>query len=49
MPEGPVREITALAHQRKMEIHLSEIAILAAIWLPFLLIYWIKSRRKADV
>ncbi len=46
-PEGPPRDLTAIARERKMKIHLTEMAILAAIWLPFLLIYALKIRRKA--
>ena len=45
-PEGPVRDVIALARARKMKIRLIESAILTAIWLPFLLIYRIKHRRK---
>ena len=45
-PEGPHRDITALAHQRKMEILRIEAAIILLIWLPFLIPHWIKHRRK---
>ena len=45
-PEGPHRDITALAHQRKMEILRIEAAIILLIWLPFLIPLWIKHRRK---
>ncbi len=46
-PEGPIRDVFALAREQKMNIRLIEAALLAAIWLPFLLIYWIKTRHKA--
>ena len=45
-PEGPHRDITALAHQRKMEILRIQAAIILLIWLPFLIPHWIKHRRK---
>ena len=45
-PEGPHRDITALARQRKMEILRIQAAIILLIWLPFLIPHWIKHRRK---
>ena len=47
-PEGSIPDTLALAREQKVNIRLGEVALLAAIWLPFLLIYAIKSRRKTQ-
>ena len=46
-PEGPPRDLTAIAKARKQHLHALEAGILALIWLPFLLTVWIKHRRAA--
>jgi len=46
-PEGPPRDVIAMAKARKQHLHALEAGILALIWLPFLLTVWIKHRRKA--
>ena len=48
-PEGPPRDLTAIAKARKQHLHTLEAGILALIWLPFLLTVWIKHRRAARV
>ena len=45
-PEGPPRDLTAIAKARKQYLHTLEAGILALIWLPFLLTAWIKHRRN---
>lgn len=46
-PEGPPRDLTAIAKARKRHLHTLEAGILALIWLPFPLTVWIKHRRNA--
>ena len=46
-PEGPPRDLTAIAKARKRHLHAIEAGILALIWLPFPLTVWIKHRRAA--
>ncbi len=46
-PEGPPRDLIAIAKSRKQYLHTLEAGILALIWLPFLLTVWIKHRRSA--
>ena len=46
-PEGPPRDLTAIAKARKRYLHAIQAGILALIWLPFPLTVWIKHRRNA--
>ena len=46
-PEGPPRDLTAIAKARKRYLHTLGAGILALIWLPFLIGVLIKHRRAA--
>ena len=46
-PEGPPRDVIAIAKAQKRNLHAIEAGILALIWLPFLLTVWIKHRLAA--